>query len=209
MSQGTISNIIQSTRKKAVPAIELIKDHICQSSVVGFDDSGCYCYGRLDWSWIAQTVYYTFVFRASTRAGKVLEGQFGDALKKIIAVTDRHAAYFALDFKDHQICLAHILRELQYLNELDSNQNWARNVQELLKEAIHERNQNPSTKMDASPWITQLDNLLKLSLGHLKEDFDRLRKELIKCKDYIFNFLENPDIPSTNNASERGIRKLK
>lgn len=209
MSQGTISNIIQSARKKAVPAIELIKDHIRQSSVVGFDESGCYCNGRLDWSWIAQTAYHTFVFRASNRAGKVLEGQFGGALKKIIAVTDRHAAYFALDFKDHQICLAHILRELQYLNELDSNQNWARNVQELLKEAIHERNQNPSTKMDTSTWITRLDNLLKLSLGHLKEDFGRLRKGLIKCKDYIFNFLENPDIPSTNNASERGIRKLK
>lgn len=93
----------------------------------------------------------THSFRASRRAGKVLEGQFGDALKKITAVTDRHAAYFALEFKDHQICLSHILRELQYLNELDSNQNWASNVQKLLKEAIHERIQNPSTQMDPSP----------------------------------------------------------
>ena len=32
---------------------------------------------------------------------------------------------------------------------------------------------------------------------------------LIKCRDYIFNFLEDPLIPSDNNASERGIRKLK
>ncbi|KXB79107.1 hypothetical protein HMPREF1860_00738, partial [Prevotella amnii] len=31
----------------------------------------------------------------------------------------------------------------------------------------------------------------------------------LKCRDYIFNFLENPLIPSDNNASERGIRKLK
>lgn len=127
----------------------------------------------------------------------------------MIAVTDRHAAYFALDFKDHQICLAHILRELQYLDELESNQNWTRNLQVLLKQAIHERNQNPSTKIDNSPWLTRLDNLLKLSLGHLKEDFDRLRKGLIKCRNYIFNFLENPEIPATNNGSERGIRKLK
>lgn len=87
----------------------------------------CYCNGRLDWSWIAQTPYSTLVFRASSRAGKVLEDQFGaDVLKNITAVTDRHAAYFALDFKDHQICLAHILRELQYLTELDSNQDWSK-----------------------------------------------------------------------------------
>ena len=39
-------------------------------------------------------------------------------------------------------------------------------IQELLKEAIHERHQNPSTKMDASPWFQQLDDLFKLSLEH-------------------------------------------
>ena len=210
MSQGTISNIIQVTKTKAEPAIKLIKDYISKSSVVGFDESGCYCNGRLDWSWIAQTPYSTLVFRDSSRAGKVLENQFGaDVLKNITAVTDRHAAYFALDFKDHQICLAHILRELQYLNELDPNQDWSKKVEELLKEAIHKRNENPSTKMDAYPWLKKLDDLLKLSLGHLKKDFDRLRNGLIKRKDYIFNFLENPDIPSNNNGSERGIRKLK
>ena len=32
---------------------------------------------------------------------------------------------------------------------------------------------------------------------------------LIKCRDYIFNFLEDPVIPPYNNASEQGIRKLK
>ena len=210
MSQGTISNIIQLARKKAEPAIKLIKDYISKSSVVGFDESGCYCNGRLDWSWIAQTTYYTLVFRASSRAGKVLETRFGaDVLKNITAVTDRHAAYFALDFKDHQICLAHILRELQYLTELDSNQDWSKKVEELLKEAIHKRNENPSKKMDTSSCLKKLDDLLKLSLGHLKKDFDRLRNGLIKRKDYIFNFLENPAIPSNNNGSERGIRKLK
>ena len=68
MSQGTISNIIQSTNTKAKPAIKLIKDFISKSSVVGFDESGCYCNGRLDWSWIAQTTNSTLVFRASSRA---------------------------------------------------------------------------------------------------------------------------------------------
>ena len=210
MSQGTISNIIQVAKTKAEPAMKLIKDYIRGSSVVGFDESGCYCNGRLDWSWIAQTPYSTLVFRASSRAGKVLENQFGaDVLKNITAVTDRHSAYFALDFKDHQICLSHILRELEYLNELDPNQDWSKKVEELLKETIHKRKENPFTKIDASPWLKKLDDLLKISLGHLKKDFDRLRNGLIKCKNYIFNFLENPAIPSNNNGSERGIRKLK
>ena len=39
--------------------------------------------------------------------------------------------------------------------------------------------------------------------------FGKLKNGLIKCRDYIFNFLENPAIPPDNNASERGIRKVK
>ncbi|MEG1902746.1 MAG: IS66 family transposase, partial [Clostridium sp.] len=209
MSQGTIKNIIARAKEKAEPALELIKERIIKSQVVGFDESGCYCNGRLDWSWIAQTIYCTLVFRASNCAGKVLEDEFGDALKEIIAVTDRHSAYFSLNFKDHQICLAHILRELQYLNELDTNQDWSKKVQVILQEAIHERNQNPETNIDSKPWIARLDDYLKQNLTHLKDDFERLRKGLIKCRDYIFGFLQNPTIPATNNGSERGIRKLK
>lgn len=33
-----------------------------------------------------------------------------------------------------------------------------------------------------------------------------LKEHFIECRDYIFNFLEKPMIPSDNNASERGIR---
>lgn len=36
-----------------------------------------------------------------------------------------------------------------------------------------------------------------------------MRNGLINCRDYLFNFLEDPLIHSDNNASERGIMKLK
>lgn len=209
MSQGTISNIIQEAKKKAEPAIALIKEHISNSPVVGFDESGCYCENRLDWSWIAQTAYSTLVFRAGGRSEQVLENMFGEALKNMTAVTDRHSAYFALNFAGHQICLAHILRQVQYLNELDDKQQWSAELQALLREAIHERNQNPDKVIDTTPWLMRLDNILKQSVEHLKDEFRRLKNGLIKCRDYIFKFLENPAIPPDNNASERGIRKLK
>ncbi len=57
--------------------------------------------------------------------------------------------------------------------------------------------------------IDRLDRLLKQNLSHLNKKFETLKKGLVKCRDYIFNFLEDPAIPSDNNASERGIRKLK
>ena len=99
----------------------------------------------------------------------------------MVAVTDRHSAYFTLNFLNHQVCVAHLLRELQYLNELDTKQQW----------------------------LIKFDRLLTENLEHMAEQFGQLKKGLIKCRDYIFNFLENPAIPPDNNASERGIRKVK
>ena len=209
ISQGSFVNWINEAKRSAAPAIEKIKECIMKSSVVGFDESGLYCNKRLDWTWIAQTVYFTLLFRGSGRSRKELESRFGDSLERMVAVTDRHSAYFALNFLNHQVCIAHLLRELQYLNELDTTQQWSSAVESLLKEAIHKRNENPQAIIDKQPWLQRLDTLLSENLEHMAEQFVRLKKGLIKCRDYIFNFLESPMIPPDNNASERGIRKVK
>ena len=209
ISQGSFVNWVNEAKKNAAPAIEKIKECIMKSAVVGFDESGLYCNKKLDWAWIAQTVYFTLLFHGSGRSHKELESRFGNSLDRMVAVTDRHSAYFTLNFLNHQVCVAHLLRELQYLNELDKEQQWSRNVESLLQQAVHERNENPQTIIDKQPWLTRLDLLLTENLEHLAEQFGKLKKGLIKCRDYIFNFLENPAIPPDNNASERGIRKVK
>ena len=209
ISQGTLANIVRGMLEKSKPAIELIERLIRESAVVGFDESGCYVNGKLNWSWIAQTTYLTLVFRGAGRGSKVLEERFGDSLKNMVAVTDRHSAYFAINFLNNQICLAHLPRNLEYLNDIDKEQTWAKEVQALLREAIHLRNEKPTEIIPKESWLTRLDDLLKQNLDTLRKEFNELKRGIIKCRDYIFNFLENPAIPSDNNGSERGIRKLK
>lgn len=208
-SEGSLVNWVNEAKRNAQPIVDKIKEYIISSNVVGFDESGCYCNKRLDWAWIAQTVYYTLLFRANGRSSKVLTEQFGDSLERMTAVTDRHSAYFALHFLNHQVCLAHLLRELQYLSELNTDQKWSEQVANLFREAIHKRNTNPTDIISKASWLDKLDSLLKLNVSKLGKKFDTFKTGLIKCRDYIFNFLEDPMIPSDNNASERGIRKLK
>lgn len=209
ISQGSMVNWINEAKRAAGPAIEKIKEYIMQSAVVGFDESGCYCNKRLDWAWIAQTVYFTLVFHGKSRKGQELEDRFGDSLERMTAVTDRHSAYFALHFLNHQVCLAHLLRECQYLNDLDKEQQWSKSVENLFQEAIHERNQKPTESIDPKSWLERLDKLIEENLSKLNEKFTTFKNGLLKCRDFIFNFLRDPAIPPDNNASERGIRKLK
>lgn len=208
-SEGSLVNWVNEAKRNAQTIVDKIKEYIMSSNVVGFDESGCYCNKRLDWAWIAQTIYYTLLFRANGRSSKVLTEKFGDSLERMTAVTDRHSAYFALHFLNHQVCLAHLLRELQYLSELDSSQKWSERVADLFREAIHERNSHPTDIINKTSWLDRLDNLLKENVSKLGKKFDILKKGLTKCRDYIFNFLEDPVVPSDNNGSERGIRKLK
>lgn len=208
-SEGSLVNWVNEAKRNAQPVIDKIKEYIMSSAVIGFDESGLYCNKRLDWAWIAQTVYYTLLFRAEGRGSQVLADKFGNSLERMTAVTDRHSAYFALHFLNHQVCLAHLLRELQYLSELNTGQDWAKKVSNLFREAIHERNANPNAVIDKVSWTERLDKLLKENIEQLGKKFITFKKGLVKCRDYIFNFLENPMIPSDNNASERGIRKLK
>nr|WP_281670364.1 IS66 family transposase [Segatella buccae] len=208
-SEGSPVNWVNEAKKNARPIIDKIKEYIMSPAVVGFDESGLFCNKRLDWAWIAQTVYYTLLFRAEGRGSKVLSDKFGDSLERMTAVTDRHSAYFVLHFLNHQVCLAHLLRELQYLSDLNAGQDWSEKVAGLFREAIHQRNSNPTVVMDKVSWTERLDRLLKENINSLGKKFVTLKKGLIKCRDYIFNFLEDPMIPSDNNGSERGIRKLK
>lgn len=54
-----------------------------------------------------------------------------------------------------------------------------------------------------------MKKLLGESLTHLDDEFESFRKGILKVKDFLFTFLSNPKVPYVNNASERGIRKIK
>lgn len=210
ISEGSIRNAIQKAGKKAQKICDRIAAELPKSHMIGADESGFYVDGKLNWAWILQNPKLTLAWIAKGRGAKEMDTRIGvDALKDTILVTDRHSAYFTMEVKGHQICLAHILRELNYLNELDSKQTWSSRLQELLRTAIHWRNYHPGIKADTTTWIESLDKLLNESLDKLKKPFQRLRNSLRKYRDYVFHFLRDPEIPPHNNASERGIRILK
>lgn len=210
ISEGSIRNFIEDAGDKADAICGRIASELVKSPVAGADESGFYVNGKLNWAWILQNPKLTLTWIAKGRGAKELDDRFGkDALENTVLTTDRHSAYFSMKVKGHQICIAHLLRNLNYLNELDKNQNWSSRLQELLRKAVHWRNTNPETAADTSTWMESLDKLLNENLDKFKKPFRQLRNSLRKLKDHVFHFLKDPRVPSHNNASEGGIRILK
>ena len=210
ISEGSIRNFIEDARGKADAICDRIATELVKSPVAGADESGFYVNGKLNWAWILQNPKLTLTWIAKGRGAKEMDDRFGpNALENTVLTTDRHSAYFTMNVKGHQICIPHLLRNLNYLNELDKNQNWSSRLQDLLKKAVHWRNTNPETIADTSTWMESLDKLLNENLDNFKKPFRQIRNSLRKLKDHVFYFLKDPRVPSHNNASEGGIRILK
>ena len=209
ISEGTVQNILKGNSKKADPAYEEIRRRVERSAVVGADEIGAAVGKELHWNWIFQTDLLTYVYQMKSRGQEAIDSKFPNGLPNSTLVTDRHQSYFKMNVKDHQVCLAHLLRNAEYLNELDTKQNWSRRFIHLIVHAIDLRRNNSITQRKIKVLNTKMKNLLGESLTHLDEEFESFKKGIRKVEDYLFTFLSNPNVPYDNNASERGVRKIK
>ena len=209
ISEGTVQNILKGNSAKSDKTYDEIRKRIECAPVVGADETGAAVGKQLHWNWIFQTDALTYVYQLKSRGQEAVDSKFPNSLPHSTLVTDRKQTYFKMNVKDHQVCLAHLLRNAEYLNELDARQDWSRRFIHLLAHAIDLRRNKTITQRKIKVLKTKMKNLLGESLSHLDDEFERFKKGILKVKDYLFTFLSNPLVPYDNNASERGVRKIK
>ena len=213
MSGGTISNILKRMRKRAQHSYEQIRKVVEQSAVVGADESGVNINGKNHWMWTFQTEMANYLAVDKSRAGRVVTEHFPDGFAHSTLVSDRLALYFKVESADHQICLAHLLRNTLYIQEVLAGNSWAGKMLELLREAIHYRKSRGCDQGASRDFRARLDELLdgdyKQRSKSKQELFEKFRRGIGKHRDHIFTFLMNESVPYDNNASERSVRPVK
>jgi transposase len=213
MSPGTVSNILDSMRKKARKPYEEIRKMIEHSEVAGGDETGIHVNGSNEWMWTFQTAVVTYLAAHKGRGSKEINATFPGGLPATILVTDRLKAYFNMNVKDHQICLAHLLRNTVFFEQLLPKSDWPKRMLELLRESIHLRKTEYTTREDEENFKRRLDSLIDESVEIEGEEsrklFDTFRKALAKHREHIFLFLSHHNVPYDNNGSERAVRPVK
>ena len=213
MSPGTVSNILNSMRKKAKKPYEEIRRVIEHSEVAGGDETGMHVNGSNHWMWTFQTDVVTYLAAYKGRGKKEIDTTFPGGLPETILVTDRLGAYFSMNVKDHQICLAHLLRNTTFFEELLPECDWPKRMLALLRDSIHLRKTEYTTKEDEETFKARLDDLIDENVDIEGEEgrklFDTFRKGLKKHREHIFLFLSHHNVPYDNNASERAVRPVK
>lgn len=215
VSVGGINNILKRLTKKALPYYQTIKERIENAVFVGTDETSVKVNGNKDWIWTWQNEDLTFLVHSDNRGFKTIEDTFGNGLPNAILQHDRFACHFKCDALKHNICMAHLLRDLKYIDELyDKQCTWAIEMRTLIMQALELKKEltitayyGPCEKRQKIE--IKLNELLSCAIDKEHTKAKALLKNLLKHRNSIFNFLWHPKVPPDNNGSERAIRNIK
>lgn len=213
ISTGAICDILERFARKATPAYNSIAEDLESATVVGSDETGAKVNGKNGWFWTWQNKLATFIVYSTNRGLDTIKDNFSKGFKNATIVHDCWKSHFETGAVTHQICVAHLLRELTYFQEryLES---WPTKFKQLLIDALDLKKTLTVTQYD-QPIIqrTQLEkrlnDLLEDKIPEKLEDVCTFQKRMIRYKNFIFPFLYYPDVPPDNNGSERAIRNIK
>ena len=215
ISTGGIHNILQRIAQKALPMYNTIKEKIEQATCVGADETGVNINGKNHWAWTWQNDRLTYIVCAQSRGFKTIGEVFENGLPNATLIHDRWPCHFQMDAKAHQICTAHLLRELNYINELYEDKcGWATSFKTLLQDAILLKKElttqdyyYPNIKRQAL--FERLEQWLLYPINVLYKKSKTLQKKLLTKRDCILSFLLQSNVAPDNNGSERAIRNIK
>jgi len=213
VSQGTLNNIVHRFAQKGSVAYQAIKAAIEKAQCAGSDETSCKVNGKKHWFWTWQNDKFTFIIHSESRGFDTIKVTFPCGLPDTILIHDRWAAQLKCEAKGHQICIAHLLRDLNYIEELHGSQ-WAIDLKAIIKDALTLKEQLTESDYQLPfPARDILENKLQQILEQpLPADHNKaitLQKSLTKIQQYILQFLFHANVPADNNGSERAIRNVK
>lgn len=213
ISTGAIGRLMRRMAKRCEAAYADIKVEIKRAIYIGADETGAKVNGEKGWFWVWQTPTVTYIAFAMSRGFEVVEEHFPGGFPEAFLGHDSLAAQFKTVAKAHQMCMAHILRELKWNIEAYQCQ-WSEQMYDAvnlawkLKDAMtpEQHGSHQQWVMDAEEHLTQI---LTIDIPAKNKKSLSLRKRFIKKRNAVFQFLYHPEVPPDNNSSERAIRNVK
>jgi transposase len=206
ISEGAIANVFRRMGTAFDTACAAIKAKLLSAPVIASDETTTRVDGVTHWQWVfhsEQAVLHTI---APSRARAVAAGILGGHRPEVW-ISDRYAGQQELG-QVHQVCLAHVLRDVQYAIDCGDGV-VAPKIRDHLRWAIRVGKRRPELKDStlatyAAKAERRLDVLLGVPAAH--PDGRELQRQIKAWRGKFFVFLSDRRVPPTNNGSEQEIR---
>ena len=226
LSEATCLGFIQRLHAALQPWEDAAIAQLLNRPARHADETGFRVCGQTQWLHVLTDGALTLKFLHRKRGREAV-----DAIRVIPRTTGvRVHDCWATDFADnrcrHQLCGAHLLRELACVVESNGDR-WARRMTTLLREACHKVNTSTTKTLTAAACraIRKRDRTILTQGGKelpaiaprpkgrrgtmAKLDAHNLHERRVKHEESVLRFMANPDVSFTNNAGERTIRMAK
>lgn len=212
ISEGGIHYLLERFSKKTKPAYQQIKERIATSLVVGTDETGIRVNGDKDWFWTWQNPKLTYIAYSDNRGSATIKREFPVGFPQSVLVRDGWRAQAATVAAHHQLCLAHVQRRLNYLNEKYKTASLGKDFSQLFKDSLklgRQGRNDEKYKTDRAKLLQKMEQLLEHPPDKRQKERYAFYKRMGKEMQNLFTFLFIEDVPPDNNGSERAVRHTK
>jgi transposase len=214
ISEATLVNMLAAAAGKSQVVYQAIKAEIKTSKAVGSDETGAKVDGEKWWIWVWQNVRNTYLKAAKSRGSQTIEAEWEEGVPEATLISDRLAAQLKMPSRGNQLCLAHLLRDVRYLEELE-HEEFAAEFKALLRRVFEKRRemvekQKICPALEAAAIEQKLNELLAIAINREKSpETATFQRSMLKNRNNLLPCLYDLEIPPDNNASERAIRNVK
>ena len=197
-----------------LPWYEQIAGELRNTACLHADETGWRVDGSTHWLWCFCDTDACFYLIDRSRGGPALQRFFETAFAGTL-VTDFWAAYNQVVAEDRQLCIPHLLRELQKVDERNTAPAWcafAKLLRRLVRDGIRLRKRPDFSPEKYAARILLINRRLNRLANdatdgrHPDADARRLGERISRYRDHLFTFLDKPAVPFDNNHAERQIR---
>ncbi len=224
VSAGSIFNFNKEAYNSLERFEELVKIKLLESAVLHVDETGINSNGEQFWLHSISNNFWTYFYPHKKRGSEAMDEMGVLPKYKGTLCHDHWKPYYKYECI-HALCNAHHLRELEGAWEEDG-QSWAKQMQELLKamnisvnnaggilppdEIRKYRKEYRIILRQGEKEFPSPDEIKSGCKGRPKRTKSHnLLKRLIDYEDDALRFMEDKNVPFTNNQSESDIRMTK
>lgn len=207
ISEGALVNMLDAARAPFEAQTSAIRERLLAGSVICSDETGLRVGKKNWWLWVFHHDY-SALFTVEPSRGKQVVAAFLGEHRPDIWVSDRYGAQMGWAAKDNQVCLAHLIRDVQYAID-EGDDVLAPDIRHLLGRACRigrrrEHLADATLKNYAARLEARLDAIMRRTPTHAAGL--KLHRMIKKIRQHLFVFVTRRDVPPTNNGSERALR---
>ena len=207
ISEGALVNILEAARAPFAAQTNAIRERLLAGRVLECDETSLRVGKRNWWMWVFHHGD-SAVFEIEPSRGKRVVAAFLGDIRPDIWVSDRYSSQIGWASKENQVCLAHLIRDVQYAIDVGDDV-LAPGIRHLLGRACRigrrrERLADQTLKNYAARLSKDLDGIMARTPVHAAGV--NLQRTIEKIRRHLFVFVTQRDVPATNNGSERALR---